>query len=94
MENLPEWFIKRYKQAQPDIKIIQDAGYKVIGYSVMILEDTYYLETKELALKAFDEIEKGKKGPQGWWYGIEEREKCEQEYKDKCNETPCYIQVN
>jgi len=60
-----------------DFSIMKTAGFNLVAFSVMMLEDTFYFETKEEAISAYEYFEGGEAATReyvGWWYSIDELE--------------------
>lgn len=71
-----------------DIEIIKSHGFNLLAVSTMMCEHTFYFNTKEEAISAYNYFEK-KQNPEskwlvsGWWYSIEEKEENENWYLEK-----------
>jgi len=57
---------------------IIDAGFKPLGITVMLCEETIIMETKEEIDKAFEQFQ-----PEGWWYTREDFDKSRKGYVKK-----------
>lgn len=67
---------------QEELDIIKEAGFNVLGVTIMQLESTFIFETKDEAERAYSALEKTGK-VQGWWYGLEDFKFAEKGYPDK-----------
>jgi hypothetical protein len=65
-----------------DLDIITEAGFNVLGFTIMQLKSTFIFETKNEAARAYNELEKTGK-VQGWWYGLEDFKLAQMNYPDK-----------
>lgn len=75
------------EEFKPQLDIIRKKGFKPIGVTQMICEDTFIFETTEEAKKAYETFEQ--KGDKwigkvvGWWYGKEDFKLAEKDYLEK-----------
>lgn len=92
MENVHYNHKRDLKSFEQELDLIRSNGFNPIGVSQMMMEDTFIFETDEEAEKAFELLEKNRRGKGsgkkvvGWWYGkdsfLKEKEKYENEYSD------------
>ena len=57
---------------------IIEAGFKPVGITIMICEETIIMETTEEIEKAWEIFK-----PEGWWYTVEEFQKVRNDYVNK-----------
>jgi hypothetical protein len=77
------WKIRLKSDAIKHKKFFENNGYKLIAYTVMMLEDTFVLESSELATEASNKFEWNETGIpklEGWWYGQEEFDETIRDY--------------
>ena len=71
---------------EKQLKIIVDHGFKPIGVSQIMFEDTFVFETPEEAVEAANTLEFGAMTVlQGWWYGREHYEEAVKLYENENN---------
>lgn len=85
------WAPYMIKALHRDLATLKEAGFNVIGYTIMLCEFTFIFNTDEEARAAHAQFENipGKSIIQGWWYGKEEFEKAkityEKDFRDDNN---------
>jgi len=86
---------KRYNNI--DFSIMHDAGFKLLAFSIMMCEDTFYFETEEEADDAWKYFENGADATgeyTGFWYSVEDIENNKEEYKEEIGYEPEIIYLN
>ena len=66
-----------------EIDLIKSNGFKLIGVSMLYLENTFIFESDEEANNAFNFFEKENNLIQGWWYDRNSFLSIKQEYENK-----------
>jgi len=63
------------------IELLKRIGYEIVAIAIMHGENAYFFKNEAIAIKAHQHFEgNGDNSISGYWYGIEELEKVEDEY--------------
>ena len=80
-----------------DFSAMHNAGFNLVAFSVMMLEDTFYFETEEEAKDGYNHFEFGGYATGeyvGYWQSIEDIETNKEDYKEQFGYEPEIIYLN